>query len=114
VPVEKTIAPLSEPNLTPGDQTNMAFMGTIVVNGRARGVVTATGGKTILGQIAREVKELGVTTTPLQQKIVKFAHFIGLLVLGSAVVIVILGYFLGMGLADIFKTAVAAAVAAVP
>ncbi|OGQ00263.1 MAG: ATPase [Deltaproteobacteria bacterium RBG_19FT_COMBO_46_12] len=114
VPVEKKPRPIPEENLTPGDQTNMAFMGTVVVNGRAKGIVVETGSKTVLGQIAREVKELSVTQTPLQQKIIKFAHFIGLLVLGSAVAISILGFFLGSTIAEIFKIAVAASVAAVP
>jgi len=114
VPVEKKPRPIPEENLPPGDQTNMAFMGTVVVNGRAKGIVVETGSKTVLGQIAREVKELSVTKTPLQQKITKFAHFIGFLVLGSAVAISILGFFLGMTVAEIFKIAVAASVAAVP
>jgi Ca2+-transporting ATPase len=114
VPVEKRPRPIREENLTPGDQTNMAFMGTIVVSGRGRGVVVETGIRTILGQIAREVGGLSVTATPLQQKIVKFAHFIGFLVLGSAVAISVLGLFLGMTIAEIFKIAVAASVAAIP
>jgi len=114
VPVEKKSQPIAEENLTPGDQTNMVFMGTAVVNGRAKGIVVESGSKTVLGQIAREVKELSVTQTPLQQKITTFSHFIGLLVLGSAAAISILGLFLGMTIAEIFKIAVAAAVAAVP
>lgn len=114
VPVEKKIGPIPEENLTPGDQTNMAFMGTVVVNGRAKGVVVETGLNTVLGQIAREVKELSVTKTPLQQKIAKFAHFIGFLVLGSAIAISLLGFSLGMTIGEIFKIAVAASVAAVP
>jgi len=52
VPVEKKFQSIAEENLTPGDQTNMAFMGTVVVNGRAKGIVVETGVKTILGQIA--------------------------------------------------------------
>ncbi len=114
VPVEKKTNPIREEILTPGDQTNMAFMGTIVVNGRAKGVVAETGSRTVLGQIAREVKELSVTKTPLQQKIVKFAHFVGFLVLGSVFVIALLGFFLRMSLAEMFKIAVATSVAAIP
>jgi magnesium-transporting ATPase (P-type) len=114
IPVEKKTGPIPEENLTPGDQTNMAFMGTIVVNGRAKSIVVETGSRTVLGQIAREVREVSVTQTPLQQKIVKFAHFIGLLVLSSAVAISILGFFLGVTIAEIFKIAVAASVAAIP
>jgi P-type Ca2+ transporter type 2C len=114
VPVNKSTAPIQEEDLTPGDQTNMAFMGTIVVNGRGKGIVVGTGVKTVLGQIARDIEELAVTATPLQQKIVGFAHFIGFVVLGSAAAISLLGLFLGMTLAEIFKIAVAATVAAVP
>ena len=114
VPVEKRSRPIQEENLTPGDQKNMAFMGTIVVSGRGRGIVVETGPHTVLGQIARDVGELSVTATPLQQKIVKFAHLIGFLVLVSALAISILGVFLGMTIGEIFKIAVAASVAAVP
>jgi potassium/sodium efflux P-type ATPase len=114
VPVEKKPQPIEEENLTPGDQKNMAFMGTIVVNGRGRGIVVETGSRTILGQIAREVGEISISQNPLQQKIMKFSHLIGLLVLGSAVAISILGVLLGDSLAEIFKIAVAASVAAIP
>jgi magnesium-transporting ATPase (P-type) len=34
-------------------------MGTVVVSGRARGVVVATGSKTVLGTIAEDIKEIG-------------------------------------------------------
>jgi len=36
LPVEKTVGPITEEDLTAGDQTNMAFMGTSIVNGRGR------------------------------------------------------------------------------
>ncbi len=114
IPAQKTVKPIEEANLTPGDQINMAFMGTIVVNGRARDVVVETGSGTVLGKIAHEVKELAISETPLQKKIGEFAQWIGILVLGSAAVISVLGLSLGMTLAEIFKTAVAASVAAVP
>jgi len=39
MPVEKITSLIKEDNLTPGDQKNMAFMGMVVVNGRAKGVV---------------------------------------------------------------------------
>lgn len=114
LPVEKAKKPIEEDNLTPGDQINMAFMGTIVVSGRGKGIVVNTGQKTVLGRIAGEMEQISVTATPLQQKIVRFAHFIGLLVLGSAAVIALLGFYLGMTVSEIFKIAVAASVAAVP
>jgi P-type E1-E2 ATPase len=60
------------------------------------------------------MESVSVTVTPLQQKIVRFAHFVGFLVLGSAAAIAVMGFFLGMTVAEIFKIAVAASVAAVP
>ncbi|MDH4164228.1 MAG: HAD-IC family P-type ATPase, partial [Nitrospirota bacterium] len=41
LPAQKTVMPIAEQNLPPGDQRNMAFLGTVVVNGRGRGVVVA-------------------------------------------------------------------------
>ncbi|MCX8023385.1 MAG: HAD-IC family P-type ATPase [Syntrophorhabdaceae bacterium] len=114
LPVVKSTEPILEDNLSPGDQKNMAFMGTIVVNGRGKGIVVDTGINTVIGKIARDVKEQSVTQTPLQQKMERFAHFIGILVLGSALVIILLGLSMGIRIGEIFTIAVAAAVAAVP
>ncbi|WKZ23450.1 MAG: HAD-IC family P-type ATPase [Candidatus Brocadiaceae baterium WH-1] len=114
IPAEKNAQPLNEDNLTPGDQQNMAFMGTIVVNGRAKGVVVATGSKTILGNIAQEVKAKGITKTPIQKKIEHFSKAIGFVVLSSAVLLFLLGIFIGVDIKDMFMTVVAASVAAIP
>src|SRR5690606_27462978 len=43
IPVEKKSEAIGEENLTPGDQINIAFMGTVVVSGRGKGVVVASG-----------------------------------------------------------------------
>ncbi len=61
VPAEKITTAVSSNNLTPGDQKNMGFMGTIVVSGRGRGVVVEIGNNTILGQIAKDVEGSGYT-----------------------------------------------------
>ena len=114
VPVDKDPNPIEEENLSPGDQLNMAFMGTIVVSGRGRGIVVATGGQTSLGGIAREVREAEIATTPLQAKFHRFSNRIGLVVLGAAVILVAIGVLTGEPLKDMFMTAVAAAVATVP
>ncbi len=114
IPAEKISHAIKEKSLPPGDQKNMAFMGTIVVNGRGKGVVVHTAGNTILGEIAYEVKKLSLTKTPLQEKITKFAKFIGLLVFVSAVVIFIFGILKGLNVVEMLLTAVAASVATVP
>jgi len=114
IPAEKSTSAISEDNLTSGDQKNMAFMGTIVLTGRAKGIVVETGSKTVIGGIAREVKEIGVTKAPLQKKIENFAKYIGFVVLAASVVLFIIGILIGESIHDMFMTAVAAAVAAIP
>lgn len=114
VAAEKITTPIEEDNLTPGDQRNMAFMGTVVVNGRAKGIVTATGAKTVLGDIAREVSEIGPVMAPMQEKIHGFARAIGFFVLGVSVLLFLVGLFLGESAKDMFMIVVAAAVATIP
>lgn len=114
LPAEKSANPIKEDNLTPGDQRNMAFMGTVVVNGRAKAVVVETGGNTVLGNIAREVKEVGIVKAPLQEKINGFAKAIGFIVLGASILLFFIGLLIGESAKDMFLTAVAAAVATIP
>ncbi len=114
VPAEKKSLSIQSANLTPGDQTNMAFMGTIVVTGRGKGIVVNTGTTTILGTIAQELKGVRPVKAPVQEKINKFSKQIGLLVLAASVAVFIFGILTGESIKDMFMTAVAAAVATVP
>jgi len=114
LPVEKQTAAIVEDNLVAADQTNMAFMGTAVVNGRARGVVFATAGATMLGAIAGEVRDIGVVKAPIQDKIDRFAKLIGLIVMGASGVLFAAGLLLGESVKNMFMVAVAAAVATIP
>jgi magnesium-transporting ATPase (P-type) len=114
IPAEKTSQTIAEDNLTPGDQRNMGFLGTVVVNGRAKGVVVATGPRTVLGHIARDVQEVIGIKAPLQEKIDRFAHTIGVIVLVAASLLFLIGILVGESAKDMFMTAVAAAVATIP
>jgi Ca2+-transporting ATPase len=114
IPAEKIISTIKEDNLTPGDQRNMAFMGTVVVSGRAKGVAVETGQRTVLGQIAKEVREVSAFKTPLQDKLERFARLIGFAVLGFSALIFWAGIMRGVKASDMFMTAVATAVSAIP
>ncbi|MEW6053280.1 MAG: HAD-IC family P-type ATPase [Nitrospirota bacterium] len=114
LPAEKVTSPIKEANLTPGDQKNMAFMGTIVVSGRAKGVVVETGHSTVLGQIATEVREVVVIKTPLQDKLMRFAKLIGILVIAFSALVFGVGMLLGGKASEMFMIAVATAVSAIP
>lgn len=114
VPVDKITEPIAEDNLMPGDQKNMAFMGTIIVTGRAKGVVVETGNRTALGQIAVDVREVAPIKAPLQEKIDRFANAVGIIVLVASVLLFLIGILAGVSAKDMFMTAVAAAVATIP
>ena len=114
LPAEKATSLIKEENLTPGDQKNMAFMGTIVVSGRAKGIVVETGHSTVLGQIATEVREVAVVKTPLQYKLMRFARLIGILVIAFSALIFGAGILLGEKASEMFMIAVATAVSAIP
>ena len=97
------------------DQKNMVFSGTSVTRGDCRAVVVSTGMNTEVGKIAHMIQEQGVKFTPLQKKLDKLGKNIGLIVIAIAVVV-----FLGSLLKhegrvlDLFITAIALAVAAIP
>jgi calcium-translocating P-type ATPase len=114
VTVRKTEEALGDEQLVVGDRTNMAFAGTIVTRGRGRGVVVNTGGNTELGRIATAVREVGVVTTPLQQKVESLGRAVGVLVLALSGVVVVLGLLRGLAPSEILLTAVAVAVGAIP
>ncbi len=97
-----------------GDRINMVFMGTTVTRGRAKAIVTGVGVKSQLGEIAQLVKETKDEETPLQIKLGKFSQKLGLLVLAASLFLFVFGVALGEDVFDMFETAVAVAVAAIP
>src|SRR6516165_6650660 len=59
---------------TVGDRENMAFSGTMVVSGRAIGVVVATGSDTELGRINQLLASVSPLETPLLRQIKTFGY----------------------------------------
>jgi len=112
--IRKQEAVVEDENIMPADQLNMAFSGTIVTQGRAKAVVVRTGTSTELGKIATSVKEIGVTKTPLQEKVDTLGKNIGYLILGFALFIAIVGIIHEMNPSEVFITVVAMAVSAIP
>lgn len=126
VPVQKLTALLDvgESGEVPlGDRKNMAYMGSTVVYGRGRAVVTATGMETEMGKIADAISKAEDNETPLQKKLNQLSKVLTWLVLGICVFIfgfqVITAKISGnpvsfnLVLAS-FMTAVSLAVAAIP
>lgn len=114
LPVRKQVDPLEGRDLTPGDRTNMVFMGTSVTRGRGRAVVVGTGMSTEMGRILALLEEAEDAPTPLQRRL----DDLGRVLLGASVAVA--GSVLGIGLLrgqpllPMFMTGVSLAVAAIP
>lgn len=113
VPVDKISEPILRENLSPGDQLNMAFKGTLVTNGRATGLVLATGMKTEIGKIANLLQE-ATPVTPLQQRMQRFGKVISYLVLGICGLLFLAGLARGEDIFQVLLLSVSLAVAAIP
>ncbi|MFH1236386.1 MAG: HAD-IC family P-type ATPase [Parcubacteria group bacterium] len=112
-PVEKIIESLPSAVVT-AERKNCAFFGTTVVRGTAEGIVVATGIHTELGKIAELLKSTEEDPTPLQHKLVVFSRQLGGAILGISLLLFVVGLLLGYDPEQMFVTAVALSVAAVP
>ncbi|MGP3726365.1 cation-transporting P-type ATPase [Cereibacter sphaeroides] len=114
VPVEKATSPVAA-DAPLGDRRSMLWSGTLVTQGAARGLVTATGPATEIGRIGGLLAGVEQLTTPLVAQMDHFARWLSFLILLVAALLLLWGYFVGhMVFVDLFMTVVAIAVAAVP
>lgn len=126
VPVNKMIATIGlgdQKDIPLGDRKNMMYMGSSVVYGRGRAVVTATGMDTEMGKIAGALAAAEDGQTPLQKKLAQLSKILSVLVLGICIFMFafdIVRCFIGGNtpnfefLLNSFMLAVSLAVAAIP
>lgn len=113
VPIDKQTKIPEGEKLNPGDQLNMAFKGTLITNGRALGLVVATGMTTEIGKIASLLQE-NTPQTPLQQRMHRFGKVISYLILGICAVLFAAGVARGEEIFSVLLLSVSLAVAAIP
>ncbi|MBE6883627.1 MAG: cation-translocating P-type ATPase [Ruminococcaceae bacterium] len=106
-----------------GDRKNMVFMGSTVVYGRGKAIVTATGMETEMGKIANALAQAEEGKTPLQIKLAGLSKILTYLVIGICVIIFgvqIARAYIQTGtigfepILDSFMIAISLAVAAIP
>jgi Ca2+-transporting ATPase len=115
LPVLKEPAFVSAVQTPVADRRNMAHAGSIVVRGRGKGVVIATGANTHVGQLAKDVLEATGAQPPLLLRMARFSCVVALIVLAASVVIGVLGVIVrGYAASEMFLFAVALAVSAIP
>ena len=119
VPVSKFTEPLAGEQVSLGDRKNMAYMGSAVVYGRGRMVVTATGMDTEMGKIAGVLAQTEQEETPLQRKLTQLGSTLSKMVLAICVFIFVFDLLVAGSLTlesvlETFMVAVSLAVAAIP
>jgi P-type Ca2+ transporter type 2C len=112
-PVHKMVEPLVGANLPATEQKNMLFKGTYVVAGGGTALVTATGGRTVIGSIAREVAAID-TEVPLKKNIRSLSKFIIAVAALLGTAIFAFGLWGGRDPIEMFATVVALVVAIIP
>ena len=114
VPAEKRTAALSDPSLPLAERPNMAFKGTVVTYGRARGIAVATGMMTQIGKIAGMLETASEAQTPLQRRLATFGRQLALAILVVCAIVFAVGMWRGESALLMLLTALSLAVAAIP
>jgi Ca2+-transporting ATPase len=114
LPVEKHVETLNLEEIPIGDRQNMLFMGTAITYGRGTAVVVGTGMCSELGRIAELIQSVGSEPTPLQRRMAGLGRALALAALVIVAIVFGLGVLRGGELSEMFFTAIALAVAAVP
>ena len=129
VPVNKALEALGitegQEDIPLGDRKNMCYMGSTVVYGRGKAVITATGMDTEMGKIAGALAATEEEQTPLQRKLDELGKLLSKMVLGICVFIFAFNLFMARGeltqqghaltvILETFMVAVSLAVAAIP
>ena len=114
VPTDKSVTTVPD-NSTVGDRENMVFSGTLVVSGRAVGIVVETGAHTELGQINQMLAAVDALETPLLRQIRDFGHTIAKVVGALSVAVFSYGHWIrDLPFVEAFQAVVAIAVSVIP
>ena len=112
--VEKDETAICEKGIPLGYIVNMVFMGSTVVNGHAKVVVTEIGMHTKVGKIANMIIENEAPETPIQKKLNQVGKLLGVVCLMICLVIFVIGIIKKIPPMEMFMTSVGLAVAAIP
>ena len=111
--VSKSVAAL--PDATGlNDRRDMVFMGSTIVRGCGRAVVTATGMKTEVGKIAGLTEEEREPKTPLQKSMKQLSKSLIWIAVAVSVLVPVIGALRGMPLKDMILTGLSLAYATIP
>ena len=114
MPAAKDAETLPGGELSPGDQTNMAFMNTPVTHGSGTMIVTGTGAGTELGKISGMLSATATEESPLTRELNRLTLWIAAAAGLTMIVMFALGRQRGLAWDALFVSAVSLAIAAIP
>lgn len=115
LPVSRDAQALCADSVAAPDRLNCAHAGTLVVRGRAHGIVVATGARTEVGRLARTMATTVSGKPPLTARMERFSRVVALVVLGAAMAIAAVAVVVHQhSVFTMFTFAVALAVSAIP
>ena len=114
VPASKGTETPSGTGLSPGEQSDMAFMHTPVTHGSGVMVVTATGAQTEVGRIAGMLATTKREQTPLTRQLNILTLWIAAAAGVTMIVMFVLGAQRNLAATAVFTSAIALAIAAIP
>lgn len=111
--------PEGEKGFSLGDRKNMIYMGSTVVYGRGKAVITGTGMDTEMGKIADAISQAKEELTPLQKKLAQLSKILTIAIGAICVLVFLLGIIEAKSvnidvMIDTFMLAISLAVAAIP
>ena len=114
VPSEKSAEPVAVKS-TVGDRGSMAFSGTMVISGRATGIVVTTGSDTELGKINQLLANVNLLETPLLRQIKNLGYLITAVVGVVGVIVFSYGHWaMKKDFVELFQAVVGIAVSLIP
>ncbi|GAA5870406.1 hypothetical protein JCM16303_001993 [Sporobolomyces ruberrimus] len=96
------------------ERNNVAFMGTLVRNGRGEGIVVGTGKQSEFGVVFSMMQDVEEKKTPLQVSMDELAKRLSAISFGVIGMICLIGVFQHRSWLDMFTIGVSLAVAAIP
>ena len=114
LPVEKDATALLAADTVLGDRLTLLHAGTVVLAGRATGLVARTGLHTEIGRIAQALAAVEQPRPPLLERLDIFSRRVGYAMVGAILLLGAIQLMRGADLAQVFFVAVALAVAAIP
>lgn len=113
-PVLKSASTLSMTSTPLAERSNFLFTGTTVLSGHGRGIVVATGRYTEIGTIRELVSGLKPPPTPMQENLAEVGDLLVMTSVAACAALFLLGIARGLSGAEMLKTVISLAIAAVP